>query len=329
MNNATTMDAGRAERLTAAASWGAGGFASSLLGALVPSKRHSTDRLTGATNRGPIGDRGRFWILQLTFWPLYGMILMVPWVGVFTFSSMLPNKLIVAGTGILAGLALRAALRLVDRAGFRGGVALALPVVVVVVGLAWDAGLSLLVGQSVHIDLQRLGSASGVPTLAGGLYHVVILALWAMAWRLVRENVTTREQVTTPGSEGIVFRDGRATHVFRPDEIEWVRADGDYVVVSAGKRRLMVRATLSGTEAKLPSPDYLRIHRSHIVRVRSVRELHPRSNKELDVVLRDGTRLRASRRYSERLLSAIDPTQVCSPSAFITASESPPDGRSR
>ena len=206
---------------------------------------------------------------------------------------------------MVAGIALLPSLRLADRLGRRRGVPLAL-MSVVAVGVAWDAMLSLLAGQSIHVDLQALGSASGVPALAGGLYHAVILGLWAMAWMLVREKAAMHAgPLAVPGIEGIIFRDGRKTHVFEADEIDWIRADGDYVVIGAGKRRLMVRATLSGTESKLPATSYLRIHRSSIVRVQSIREVHPRPNNEVDVVLRDGTRLRASRRYSDRVLSAI------------------------
>ncbi|HYC53158.1 MAG TPA: LytTR family DNA-binding domain-containing protein [Gemmatimonadaceae bacterium] len=304
MNNVTTIELGRTERRTAS-STADGGFARTFL---FPSLRRNADALkrwAGATNGGPIDERGRFWILQVVFWPAYGVILMVPWFGIFTVSSMIPNKLMVAGTGMLAGLCLRPVLRFAHGIGGVHGRLLGL-LSIVVVGVAWDLGLSLLVGQSVRVDLQRLGSASGVPTLAGGFYHILVLAVWAMAWLLFRgKQRATTEAVRAPSSEAIVFRDGRTSHIFAPDEIDWVGADGDYVVLHAGKRRVMVRATLGGTEARLPASDYLRIHRSSIVRVQSVRELHPRANNELDVVLRDGTRLRASRSYSDRLRAAM------------------------
>jgi len=45
----------------------------------------------------------------------------------------------------------------------------------------------------------------------------------------------------------------------------------------------------------------VRIHRSTIVNTSRIRELRPYSSREYAVILRDGTRLRLSRRYRERL----------------------------
>jgi two-component system LytT family response regulator len=70
---------------------------------------------------------------------------------------------------------------------------------------------------------------------------------------------------------------------------------------------------MSRTAAALPAGTYLRIHRSAIVRLAQVRELVARPNRELDVLLRDGTRLRASRRYAERLREALGLTAPTAP----------------
>ena len=40
-----------------------------------------------------------------------------------------------------------------------------------------------------------------------------------------------------------------------------------------------------------------------------IAELHPRANWEYDVVLRDGTRLRLSRSYRDRLDAVLDPAR--------------------
>lgn len=132
--------------------------------------------------------------------------------------------------------------------------------------------------------------------------------MWSLVWLLVSGAGAGRLDVgpvSAAAPDRIVIRDGRKTIVLGAREIEWVEAEGDYVRVRTATGKLLIRATLGGTEAMLPAAEYLRIHRSAIVRVDHVREVHPRPNNELEVVLGDGTRLRASRTYSDRLKAAL------------------------
>src|SRR5678816_4546501 len=50
----------------------------------------------------------------------------------------------------------------------------------------------------------------------------------------------------------LVARDGARTELIPFDEIDYVIADGDYVRVFAGKRRLLLRLTMNRIEAALP-----------------------------------------------------------------------------
>jgi two-component system LytT family response regulator len=59
-------------------------------------------------------------------------------------------------------------------------------------------------------------------------------------------------------------------------------------------------------EERLPSDQFLRIHRSTIVNVERIRELHPRGSGDCEIVLDDGTRLRSSRTYSDRRREMLD-----------------------
>jgi two-component system LytT family response regulator len=58
-------------------------------------------------------------------------------------------------------------------------------------------------------------------------------------------------------------------------------------------------------EAKLDPGDFVRIHRSAIVRIEAVREFHPNPAGEAEVILSDGSRLTASRRYQKNLQTAL------------------------
>jgi two-component system LytT family response regulator len=91
------------------------------------------------------------------------------------------------------------------------------------------------------------------------------------------------------------------------ENIEWVEAAGDYVVLHAADKQHMIRETMSGMERKLDGAKFLRIHRSTIVNVAYIRELKPYFHGDYIVYLQDGTELKLSRRYwgkVEKALSA-------------------------
>jgi len=80
-----------------------------------------------------------------------------------------------------------------------------------------------------------------------------------------------------------------------------VEADGDYVKIHAGKRWHLLRETMKRLEAELDPGRFVRIHRSTIVNIERIRELQSYFRGEYVVILHDGTTLKLSRGYKERL----------------------------
>ena len=104
----------------------------------------------------------------------------------------------------------------------------------------------------------------------------------------------------------VAVRDRGRVVLLDPRDIEWVAADGDYLRVNASARSYLVRETLTAMEARLPALRFVRIHRSSIVNVAHIAALEPLPNREFVVVLRDGTQLRSSRSYEDRLRRVLD-----------------------
>jgi two-component system LytT family response regulator len=84
-------------------------------------------------------------------------------------------------------------------------------------------------------------------------------------------------------------------------EIERVEAAGNYVRVYRGAESILHRRTLDAMEELLGTAEFVRIRRSLLVRIDRIRQLEPLFRGEYVVTLTDGTRLRSSRRYRERL----------------------------
>ena len=90
--------------------------------------------------------------------------------------------------------------------------------------------------------------------------------------------------------------------IFLPaEDVDWIEAAGVYVQLHAGGRKFLHRASLAELEASLDPGRFIRIHRSSIVNILSVKELFPHSHGDYTAVLKDGTRLKLSRSYRPKL----------------------------
>jgi two-component system, LytTR family, response regulator len=99
----------------------------------------------------------------------------------------------------------------------------------------------------------------------------------------------------------LAFKENGRIVLVRPETIEWIEADGNYVRLHAGGSSHYVRETLASLESQLPREKFMRISRSIIVNLDRVKELQPLFYGDYEVILQDGSRLNMSRSYRDRL----------------------------
>jgi len=99
----------------------------------------------------------------------------------------------------------------------------------------------------------------------------------------------------------VVVKTGGKVMFLRAEQIEWVEAAGNYVRLHVGGESHLFRESMKNMETRLDGEIFVRIHRSAIVNVDHIRELQPWFHGEYVVILHDGTRLMASRVFSDRL----------------------------
>ncbi|MCU1232425.1 MAG: DNA-binding response regulator [Candidatus Solibacter sp.] len=87
--------------------------------------------------------------------------------------------------------------------------------------------------------------------------------------------------------------------------IEWLEAEGDYVRVHAGREVYLTRQTMNRIESQLGAGRFVRVHRSAIVNVEFVKEIHPLPGGDHVITLRDLTQVTLSRSYRDRLEHAL------------------------
>jgi two-component system, LytTR family, response regulator len=84
-------------------------------------------------------------------------------------------------------------------------------------------------------------------------------------------------------------------------DIERLEADDDYVRVYTRGREFLVYLTLNDFERRLDPERFLRVHRAHIVNLDFVSHLAPFDGSRIQVEMRDGTKVLASRTRSKEL----------------------------
>ena len=87
----------------------------------------------------------------------------------------------------------------------------------------------------------------------------------------------------------------------RTEEIDWIEAYDNYLRLHVAGRAHLLRQTMNELEASLNPAQFARIHRSTIVNLDRIKELHSHFNGEHLVVLHDGTELKLSRSRKEWL----------------------------
>ena len=123
--------------------------------------------------------------------------------------------------------------------------------------------------------------------------------------RLARALERARSALATRGGlrylERFAVTAGRMTRYVPAQEVDWIEGCGNYARLHVGKAAHLVRTTLAALERELDPSCFARVHRSAIVALDRVRELHSLGGGEYRVRLTDGTQVPVSQRYRENL----------------------------
>jgi two-component system LytT family response regulator len=128
----------------------------------------------------------------------------------------------------------------------------------------------------------------------------------ARARALLAKERTATDQDTAPAMPKLrdrllVNEDGRVLFVPTHD-IELVQASGKHVKIFVHGRCYLARQALREVEARLDTNHFVRVHRSTIINVEQIVELHPLFHGDYEIVLKRGTRVPLSRRFRNRIL---------------------------
>lgn len=98
-------------------------------------------------------------------------------------------------------------------------------------------------------------------------------------------------------------KSGNTATIVLVSDIEWVEAADYYVCLHAGGKRHFLRESIRALETKLDPNKFIRLHRSAIVNLDHVREIHRDGQAEGWVLLSTGARVRLNRNGWRKLIS--------------------------
>ena len=103
-----------------------------------------------------------------------------------------------------------------------------------------------------------------------------------------------------PESQRLWVQDGRGSVQLLVSNIERIEAERDYMRVHLEGRSYLLHQSMRVLEKKLPSSQFVRIHRSTIVRRDFIEEIR-RAGRRRYLVLKDGTQLTIGASFADRL----------------------------
>ncbi len=101
--------------------------------------------------------------------------------------------------------------------------------------------------------------------------------------------------------ERVVVRDGARVHIIPVEKLLGARAQDDYVELSSEGKTYLKAQTLASLAAGLDPKRFVRVHRSHLVRVDAIARLEAYAKGSYVAILADGSRVPVSREGHARL----------------------------
>jgi two-component system LytT family response regulator len=117
-------------------------------------------------------------------------------------------------------------------------------------------------------------------------------AIEQLSHRPTRDFAETRQYAPQ-----ITFKDRTGRRFIDLDEVDVIAADDHYLSLSWGGRIRLIRGSLGALQRELDPNKFMRVHRSTVVRVASIKAIRERGRGAYAIELRDGSEVPISRSY--------------------------------
>jgi len=138
--------------------------------------------------------------------------------------------------------------------------------------------------------MEKARQKIGVPSLAAGTPSPTEL-----------KNLQQHLEKTSKILERVVVRSGPKVIVIPVDQINYIEAADDYVMIHSELGDHLKEKTMKYFESHLSQDEFVRIHRSYLVNLSEIKSLEPYSKDSYLALLRNGEKLKVSAEGYKRL----------------------------
>jgi len=109
------------------------------------------------------------------------------------------------------------------------------------------------------------------------------------------EKIKKHLEATEERLHRVVIKKSGKIHVISTDDINYLEAQDDYVMVYTLEGRYLKQQTMKYFERHLDPESFIRVHRSYIVHVQSIERIEPYEKTNFILILKDGNKVPVSR----------------------------------
>ena len=111
---------------------------------------------------------------------------------------------------------------------------------------------------------------------------------------IMHQPVSLLEEPQIEQIDRITVKDGSKIHLIKTDELIYIQACGDYVMLITPSGEYLKEQTMKYFETHLPSDTFVRVHRSTIVNVTQISRVELFGKETYQLLLKNGVKLRVS-----------------------------------
>lgn len=93
----------------------------------------------------------------------------------------------------------------------------------------------------------------------------------------------------------VIIKDGSKISIIETDSIKWFEAQDDYVMIYSGEGKFLKQKTMRFFEDHLDPEEFIRIHRSYIVKIKEIKQIELLEKESYQVKLKEGKALPVSK----------------------------------
>lgn len=105
--------------------------------------------------------------------------------------------------------------------------------------------------------------------------------------------------------ERVVIKDGGKINIIPINEIRWIEAQDDYVMIHSNQGKFLKQKTMKYFEDHLDETQFVRIHRSHIINLSYLQHLEQQETDSYKIILKNGNELPVSKSGLARLKATL------------------------